>query len=172
MSANQPLTELEEKSLVDLLRRVQWPVKSDIFKAIANKLVTTPIELAVLDSDNRVLMFYRKDDEYDGCHLPGTVLRDNENVLTAIKRLLQSEVVGGKVTPPISLGWVEITKGNGSGQNPTRHEISLLHVCWLTDPYQGKGGEFFPIDQLPKNTLPHHRILLNEIMVRLGKNGH
>lgn len=165
-----PLSPEEEAQLASLMRRARWPLKPDVFRAGVGLFVSNPIELKVLNDNGHVLMFYRKDDEYEGNHIPGTVLRDNEDVPMAIQRLLNSEVVGGEVTPPISLGWKEISKGTtGSGQNPTRHEISLLHVCWLKKPYQGKGGEFYPVDQLPKNTLPHHRVLIAEMMKRLSR---
>ncbi len=162
------VTDQGSELLAFLLKFVNWPLKPCVFAAGVNKFVSVPVELAVLDDQRRVLMFYRKDDEYNGYHMPGTVLRDNEDVPGAIQRLLKSEVVGGKVTPPISLGWVEIPKGSGPGQNPTRHEISLLHTCWLKESYIGQGGEFFAVDQLPDNTLPHHRVLVNEIAKRLG----
>lgn len=170
MDEQNPLAPEEEDQLADLLTRVEWPLSPHVFAAAVNKFVSVPIELLVLDDDNRILMFYRKDEEYEGYHIPGTVLRDNEDVPAAIQRLLKSEVVGGKVTRPISLGWLEVQKGNGFGQNPSRHEISLLHLCWSIGTYQGKGGEFFPLDQLPDSTLSHHRVLIREAVRRLKQN--
>ena len=58
---------------------------------------------------------------------------------------------------------------SGSGQNPTRHEISLLFACWLTQPHAGTGGEFFAVNDLPANTLTHHRVLVAEILKCLGQ---
>ncbi|MGC9603058.1 MAG: NUDIX hydrolase [Minisyncoccia bacterium] len=159
------LPSLEERLTVALLRNLHWPLKQSIFSAIVNKTVSVPIELAVFDEQGRVLMFYRRDDEYDGYHIPGTVLRDNEDVPAAIRRLLKSEVVGGRVTQITSLGWIEIPKGD----NPTRHEISLLHSCVLEGPYNGKSGEFFFPDKLPFTTLDHHHTLIKEIMKRSGR---
>ncbi len=165
MKERASLTADEVSLLAELLRRVEWPLPLPVFAAAMNKFVSTPIELAVLDSSGRVLMVHREDAEYVGNHMPGTVLRDNENVPAAINRLLTREV-GGKVTPPVSLGWVEVSKGNGPGQDPNRHQISLLHVCWLTGAYEG-AGRFFPVDQLPEDTLEHHRLLVREMMSRL-----
>ena len=160
-----PLTDAEQDTLAQFLIRAQWPLKPDIFAAWVRKFVSVPIELAVFNQDGHVLLIYRKDQEYEGYHMPGTVLRDNEDVPTAINRLLSGEV-GSKVTRPIPLGWKEVTRGNEFGQNRSRHEISLLHTCWPIGPYSGE-GEFFPTDQLPENTLSHHKVLIEEMVKRL-----
>ncbi len=167
MNRGAPLTHAEENVLAELLSRVQWPLPAKVFAALMNKSVSVPIELAVLDDEERVLMIHREDMEYAGHHMPGTVLRDNEDVPKAVQRLLDREVSGVKVNPPLSLGWVEVHKGNGAGQDPNRHQISLLHVCWLKGPYSGP-GKFFSVNRLPKDTLPHHRRLVSEIVARLS----
>src|SRR3989344_240010 len=104
MANKIPLTpaEMEEQDdqLADLLRRAKWPLSPKVFAALVSKTVSTPIELAVFDNKLRILLFDRKDDEYEGYHMPGTVLRDNETVPDAVERLLKSEVVGGNITPP------------------------------------------------------------------------
>ena len=164
-----PTPAEQDDQLAYLLRRAKWPLSPKVFAALVNKTVSTPIELAVFDNKLRILLFDRKDDEYEGYHMPGTVLRDNETVPDAVERLLKSEVVGGNITPPISLGWKEITKGDEFGQDPNRHQISLLHACWLTEPWGSKQGEFFSVDELPENTLSHHRVLIKEIVRRLNR---
>lgn len=156
------LTTSETDLLVTLLQKVTWPLNPRVFRALVNIMVSVPIELAVLNEQNEILMFYRKDKEYDGNHIPGSVLRDNENVSDVLERLRTSEVVGGKISNPVNIGHVEISKGSGSGQNPTRHEISLIYVARLTGPYNGS-GRFYPLDQLPENTLSHHRILIGKV---------
>ncbi|MFA6534286.1 MAG: NUDIX domain-containing protein [Patescibacteria group bacterium] len=155
------LTQEESLALAELLKKLEWPMDLEVFYALMRKIVSIPIELCVLDDQNRVLTFYRKDAEYDGHHLPGTVLRDNETVPQALRRLIQSELVGGKVTEPQNIGWVEILRGNNPTENPTRHEISLLFLTHLRGTYQGKGGVFSPLYGLPENTLTHHRLLID-----------
>ena len=151
------------------ISELSWPLQHDEFHELVKKTVTVPVELGVFNDKGDILMFWR-DDDYTGNHIPGTVLQDHQDVPTALQRLLNSEVVGGEVTPPIELGWKEILKGTGIGQNPTRHEVSLLYACWLTKPYQGKGGKFYPMNQLPDDTLPHHRVLIAEIVARLNRH--
>lgn len=156
------LTKKSTGMLINLLGKLKWPLEKDVFHALMPRITSIPIELCVLDRENRVLTFYRKDDEYDGHHMPGTVLRDNENVSQTVKRLIQSELVGGDVTAPKNIGWTEIPRGNGRGENPTRHEISLLFITHLSSTYHGGGGVFSPFDALPDNILPHHRVLVEK----------
>jgi len=157
-----------------LLNETKWTehgIDPRIFRAGTNKFVSVPVELCVLDKDGRVLTFYRKDDEYDGHHMPGTVLRDNEKMSDAINRLLKSEVVGGKIKDVQNIGVTEIVKGAGPGQNPTRHEISVLFLAYLDGEYKGRDGVFSPMDKLPENILPHHRVLVEKFreFIRTGK---
>lgn len=165
------LTERQTVLLVELLGKLEWPLDPQVFGALMPKVVSVPIELCVLDDKGRVLTFYRKDSGYDGHHMPGTVLRNNETVPQALKRLVQSELVGGEVTDPKNIGWVEIQKGDGPGQNPARHETSLLFLCRIRGRYRGKGGVFSPLNRLPENTLSHHRVLAAKFRkhLRTGK---
>ncbi|GEM_PF-2803720 len=153
--------------LVRVLRMLEWPLHPLVFGALMQVTVSVPIELCVLDAEERVLTFYRRD-EYDGHHMPGTVLRNNETVRQAVKRLIRTEVVGGTVTHLKNIGWVEISKGDGRGKNPTRHEISLLFLCRLQGKYRGKGGIFSPLNRLPKDMLGHHRVLVSKSRKYLG----
>ncbi|MBI4094201.1 MAG: NUDIX hydrolase [Candidatus Liptonbacteria bacterium] len=148
--------------LAQLMRAARWPLVPPVFGALVSMAVSVPLELCVMDKKGRVLTFYRKDSEYDGHHMPGTVLRDNENVEQALNRLVTSEVVGGEISDPVNVGWIEIPKGSGEGWNPTRHEISLLWMAYLRGEYHGKNGVFSPMDALPPNTLSHHRVLIEK----------
>jgi ADP-ribose pyrophosphatase YjhB (NUDIX family) len=161
LNEKKPLSPEEEVQLAELLSRVTWPVKQPVFRGLVGATVSTPIELCVF-REQSVLMFYRKDEEYNGYHIPGTVLRDNEDVPTALNRLIVSEVVGGNVGKVRQVGWMEVKKGTGEFDNPTRHEISLLHYAYILGEYKGS-GEFFPVNSLPSNTLPHHRQLISTI---------
>lgn len=154
------LTKTESAELARLLRKAKWPIPKDVFQALVNKTVSVPIELAVLNKTDRILMFYRKDEEYDGYHIPGTVVRDDETVKEAVQRL-QSEVVGGATNLVRNIGWTEIPKGSGAGENPTRHEISLLWMARIEGEYRGN-GDFFSLDHLPQNTLSHHHVLIGK----------
>jgi ADP-ribose pyrophosphatase YjhB (NUDIX family) len=162
------LTIEEAETLVKLLGKMEWPLPPKVFSAIIGKIVSIPIELVVLDSANRVLMTYREDREYKGWHLPGTVLREPETVLGALERLKTGELRGTEISTPVNIGWVEIPKGDGRGENPTRHEISLVFVARLASKYCGQ-GKFFDIDNLPQ-ALSHHYTLLDMVAAHLSLN--
>ena len=156
------LTEQETVELVLLLGKLEWPLDRCVFHALIGKIVSVPQELTVLDDQNRILTFYRKDEEYEGQHQPGTILRDNETVSEALDRLLRSELRGVEIESIENVGWLEIRKGNGPGENPTRHEISLL---WLARVKNNNGieGVFSPLDRLPENMLSHHRLIAEKV---------
>ena len=156
------LTEPETLELVHLLEKIEWPVNKQIFHALMTKIISVPMELAVIDDKNRIFTSYRQDTEYDGHHLPGTVLRDNETVPGAICRLLKSELADAKIESIKNIGWIEICRGNDFGKNPTRHEVSLLWLARIKN-YIGKSGVFSPFDQLPKNILSHHRLIAEKV---------
>ena len=173
MSENlAPLSPEEEAQLASLLKRAQWPLKNNVFKAYLQAGVSVPVELGVFDAEGKILTFWRKDSdrEYEGDHIPGTVMQDPDSIQSAEHRLVTSEVVGGDVTPLVDLGYIEIPKGNGGEENPTRHEVSLLRGCWLKGSYKGKNGEFHSPDALPDSLLPHHRKLVREIVARLHRH--
>jgi ADP-ribose pyrophosphatase YjhB (NUDIX family) len=162
---NEKLSREEELQLISLLKRTKMPVSYDLFLAIMSSFPSIPVELAVFNKEGEILLFNRIDDEFDGYHSPGTVLRNDDTVEVALKRLIEGELKGLRLTEPISLGWHENIKGSGYFQNPTRHEISLIHVCEAIRKYNGE-GEFFSLDKLPKNMVPHHRKLVPEIARR------
>ena len=162
------LTDQEKEMLAGLLRRLKPPYGPKVFPAWVENFVTTPVEMAVFNSDRQILLVYREDPEYKGWHSPGTILRDEEDVPTALERLINGELGGAKVTRPVPLGWVEVHRGNGLGQNPTRHEISLLHACFVQNLSLSGKDRLFSIDQLPENTLTHHKeVIIPEIVRRL-----
>ena len=160
-----PLSDEEQEQLVVLLGRMVWPLQPRVFHALVNKTVTVAIELVVFNSEGKVLLECRKDIEYDGYALPGTVLRDNEDIPTATKRLFEKEI-RSQVSEPVSLGWMEIQKGTELGQDLYRHYIALLYSSKLEGPYLG-GGEFFQVNQIPKNTLSHEKSIVEEVVKRI-----
>jgi len=158
-----PLTQKEERKLVELLEKLEWPVPKEVFHALTRKTVTVPLELCVLDDQNRLLTFYRKDEEYDVHHTPGTVLRDNENIPEALERLISSELVGYNITKPENIGWVYVPRGNEYGQDPNRHEISLVFMARLISKGGEADGVFSSLDALPENILSAHHLMAKKL---------
>ncbi len=172
------LSAAEENQLARLLDRVQWPLPKPVFEALMRKSISVPIELGVFahsdDSILHVLMVQRPADDIEfpplAWHMPGTVIRDTDTIESAMARLMEGEV-GGRVSTPESCGIKEVERG---ADHP-RHAISLLYCTWLkghghVEAYDGP-GKFFPVNKLPETTLPHHIVLLREMLKRTGWRG-
>ena len=159
------LNEPEKKILKRLLQKMEWPLDRDVFYALVKSVATVGIECAVLDSVDRLLMIYRRDREYVGWHIPGTILRNAESISDAIRRIMTKELNGTVISAPINIGWVETTRGTGPDQDPNRHVISLIFLTRLKQTYLGQ-GKFFDIDNPPRGIINTHYRLL-----RLIKDG-
>ncbi len=160
------LSNNEEKQLVYLLNKLEFPVSEELFQSIMSSFVSVPVELAVFNEKGHILLIYREDKEYSGFHIPGTVLRNNEKVTDALDRLMASEVKELKLSKPTSLGWLEINRGVGEYENKSRHEISLLYHSKLEGENTEAKHNFFEPTKLPENTLPHHKKLIKEILIK------
>ena len=163
-----PLSDEEQTQLALLLSRMESPLRPDVFYALVHSTVSVALELVVFDAEGKILLEYRKDTEYDGFALPGTVLRNNEDVSSAMKRLLETEVKS-KTSNPVSLGWLEIQKGAQADQDRYRHYIPLLYACKMEARYEGS-GEFFAYDSFPENTLSHEKMIIEEVVRRLKES--
>jgi ADP-ribose pyrophosphatase YjhB (NUDIX family) len=159
------LDEDEKKELARLLEKVDnVQIRGEIWHQLVKKFITVPIELCIVDSNNKVFMVYRKDREFDGYHIPGTVINDWETVDQACARLVNGEVLrdaGFSITKPESVGWLEVRRGEGAEESKTRNAISLLYLARLDGAYEEKEGmAFFDFNSLPENTLGHHKFIL------------
>jgi|SRR3989344_7736466 len=166
--AKEPLSAEEVVLLGSLLDRLTWPttggIPNGIFHALMPKIVSVPIEPCVFNDDGQILLIPRpqSDPEYPGCHhSPGTVLRDNENVAQAIDRLVKGEL-GCPIGDLVRRQWREVPRGTGVGENPTRHEIALVHTCVIKG--RPRHGQFFDLDNMPDNLLTHHREMIKAVV--------
>ncbi|MDB5190410.1 MAG: hypothetical protein JWN49_736 [Parcubacteria group bacterium] len=161
------LTDKETETLTALLKKVEWPLAPSVFHALMEKTVSVPVELAVFDQKGRILLIHRDDHEFTGWHLPGTVLRDTDDVGIALKRLITHELAGVAVTAPVNLGWFEAKRD----LTPTRHGVSLLHGCQLESVYTGP-GTFFERYNLPTDVLAHHKLMAPLMYWRARADNH
>ncbi len=164
-NTNNPLTDTEKVQLATLLERAESSdIKGGIWYEMVKKFITVPIELCILDTESRVFLVYRKDREFDGYHLPGTVVNDWETVHDARLRLIQGEIkkdAGFDISYPESIGWLEVRRGNRPDCNPTRHTAALLHITHVKgDVVPTEGSGFYSFDDIPFNTLPDHVFML------------
>lgn len=154
------LTEKESKTLVSLMKKVEFPVSPEIFNAWCWSFITNPIELAVLrvrDGYQEVFMIYRDDAFYKGWHLPGSIYLPGDTAQQVIQRLVKREVMQ-EITPAEFIGYAEISKA----ENSRGQELSLLFVSWCKGS-DVSHGKFFPLENPPTDTLEHHKKLLQRV---------
>lgn len=142
-------------------------IKGDVWHELVKKFITVPIELMVIDEQKRVLLVYRKDREFDAYHFPGTVVNDWETAYDARLRLVAGEIEGAlgiTITDPESIGWLETKRGEGEGENPSRHTIALVHLAYFHGTFSPReGAGFFSFDAIPENTLSDHKRFLRRV---------
>lgn len=161
----RPLSDDDKKLLTSLLERAKnTDITGEIWHQLVKKFITVPVELCVLDSENRIFLVYRKDREFDGYHLPGTIVNDWETVHDARVRLMQGEIqkdAGFTISYPESIGWVEVRRGEGEYESRTRNTIALLHIARIEGDFTPKDGYgFYALSDIPENTLRDHKFIL------------
>lgn len=158
------LNEKEKQDLVVLLEKIEnTEIRGEIWHQLVKKFITVPVELCILDNQNRVFLVYRKDREFDGYHMPGSVVNDWETVDEARKRLVRDEVIIGagiEITEPEPIGWMDSPKDAGPTEPSPRHGILLLHIARFHGDFQPRDGMgFYSLDSIPENTLGCHKYL-------------
>lgn len=165
----QPLTPEEIRETAERLRRLpKGFLPLEIFLAVAEKVATPTIDVAPLRTHEgrlQVFMLRRPDDDehWPGqWHIPGTVLRatDEENSFNSgLARLFDGETEGlvVPVGEPKHVGtkfW-DVERGR---------ELDHLHYVEVEALSDDLPGQFFPVDELPDDTIAHHKIIIPEIV--------
>lgn len=138
------LTAKEIKNLVQLLKKVRLPAPYPVFVALAKSVPFIAVDIAVMPDKNRILLTYRKDEFYDGWHIPGSILRYGELVENAYKRVMRKEL-GMKILKPKFINYFDIlfdSRDKG---------IALLFV--VKSKAKPKIGKYFSLGSLPNNFL-------------------
>jgi rhodanese-related sulfurtransferase len=162
------LKQTELNQLADLLRRVNnRQMRGAVWHALVTKVPTVPIELIVLDDQNRVLLVYRDDAEFKGWHHPGSVWNDWETIPERRQKLIEGEVINGigiQITEPVSIGWMGVYRGNGPDNSFTRNACALMHTAYLIGEFtSSEKYRFFSFDEIPDDTLSHHKFMLRRV---------
>ena len=159
------LNQQEKNELVRLLEKVKnTEITGEVWHQLVKKFITVPIELCVLDDENNFLMIYRKDREFDGYHLPGSVVNEWETVSEALARLIKKEIVddlGINVDGVEPIGWLDSPKDVWPSDPSTRHGVLLLHIARFHGiflPREGVG--FYSFETVPENTLGCHKFII------------
>ena len=154
--------KLENESIISLAE-----INFKVTKAWldANEADKNSVSLARYKSATGWQIFMTKrppDDKFwsNEWHIPGTIVRQNEKIRNAYKRLLSGEIPSsGRVFGKLEfVGKCELLKGEGKNRCRRGHEIGLLHMVEFNGD-ELKGGKFFPISKLPANTISHHTLV-------------
>lgn len=169
---NIGLNDDEKTQLLTLLRRMKnTDIRGPIWHTLVTKFPTIAFELIVLDDQNRVLLIHRDDEEFPDCwHHPGSVWNDWETLPERLEKLVKGEIIKGagiEITKPESIGWLAVYRGDdkvGALSNPTRNFCALVQLAYLKSEFTPKEGVgFFPLNDLPENTLACHRYIISRV---------
>lgn len=171
------LTDGENRQLVELLGKLSWPVDPGVFDALCENLSVTPVELAVVRKGPRgpeVFMVYRKDKFFTGWHITGSIVRPGRTVDDVLRDIVSREV-GVSLAEPLFefIRFRQFMKGEGPNQSRRGQEVSLIHSLFLpegTEVHLDAGRKFFPLHDVPGDTLEHHKVVLADIREYLARD--
>ncbi|MEK7576479.1 MAG: NUDIX domain-containing protein [Patescibacteria group bacterium] len=145
----------ERAEYLRLQKKVGWRrTGTDVFESFFSILPMVPGELAVvrkIDDVDSILMWHRSDEHYTGWHMPGGYLLLGESDEEWVRRVLKKETslelghfyqIRTFNTPP-STGWVP------------NHQMAHFFLCETEG--EPTNGKFFPLAELPEDTLGHHK---------------
>jgi ADP-ribose pyrophosphatase YjhB (NUDIX family) len=149
------MEEKDLKKLIDLLNQVDphKPLGTPLFDAIARLTIGVAIETVSLRHGTggvEVYMTQRSLEEsaYPGeWHCPGSFIRHGEKIDDVMRRLEKKET-------GISFSSAREIATINNPKEARGHIFQIVHLCTIEG--QGK-GKWFPLDQLPKNTVQQHR---------------
>ncbi len=160
------LTPEESKELARLMKKVTFPVTPEVFDAWCEFFTINTVEIALMRNnaagEREVFLTYRKDNYFDGWHIPGSVIRPGDSVQVVIDRVTKKELEM-EISTPTYLRWFEREKGIGKDLCPRGQEISLLFSSELIgEPHEHEHGKFFSFSNLPK-LIPQHPVLIDHL---------
>ena len=142
------LTPKEIKNLVRLLKKVKLPAPYPVFVALAKSVPFIAVDIAVMPDKNHILLTYRKDEFYDGWHIPGSILRYGELVENAYKRVMRKEL-GMKILKPKFINYFDVLFDY--------HDKGIVLLFAVKLKVKPKIGKYFSLKNLPENFLKCQR---------------
>jgi len=144
------------------------PYGTELFNALARLTVSVAVEAVCLrlNPEGRgieVYMIQRSPDDTaypNEWHCPGSVMRPGEDVADVFSRLSMREFDGAK------LQWRFVANINPSKRKPEVRGtfLSMVYLCVLENK-DGLRGKWFPVDELPQNTVGSHRTRIIPVAV-------
>ena len=148
--------EDDKKAAVEALAKIdpEKPLGTELFNAILRMSVGVAVEVVSirLNAKNglEVLLVWRDETApayRNTWHCPGTFLRPAESEDEAIERLAKNE-------PGCQM---RIIKKVGWDDNPSEERGHCIHPIFLVELIGKSKGKWFPVNNLPPETVEHHR---------------
>lgn len=125
----------------------------EIWKELATLVPLPTVEIILTHNEKDFLLTYRKDEIWDGWHIPGGFILSKESIENACRRIAEREL-----NIPISL--TKIIDVYAWPDHPQSNPISIICVC--KPEKEPEVGKFFT--QIPKTTIKHHSDFLRTFL--------
>lgn len=154
------LTPDETESLVELLEKMERPYPEELFLALCANVIMCPVEIIPLTREGKVLLLRRPSTDpwfSNLWHTPGSLQLKGDTITSTQQRIIENELQGLDCSALEFFGYEDVMRGSGEAENPRGQERPLIFVAWVKEEsYQGD-GRFFPIAELPDDTLSMHK---------------
>lgn len=153
------LTPAETSQLVELLSKMERPYPEALFLALCKSMIMVPVELVPVTRSGKVLMLRRPADDPLFSHLwhtSGSLQLKGDTIETVLQRIIEKELDGLYCSDMTFIGYHDVMHGGGLDENPRGQERPLIFAAWVDESAYSGEGQFFPIDELPEDTLSMH----------------
>ena len=162
------LTKQEEKELIRLLGKMEFPVSQELFFAWSKSSTTVSADVILMRKSaigHEVFLTYRDDLFYKGWHVPGSVRLPPEAWEDALKRVLTDELGLPASTKVEFFKWIDHQNGTGIGQSPRGSVISIYSICMNSEGVvENEKARFFRVSDLPTDIIPIHVPIIQEVV--------
>lgn len=174
--------ENEFRQFVDTLEHLDFSggkyMPPQLFHPLVSKMLNLVIERITLvkRSDGRwaVALAYREDYEFTGHHVPGSVFRTGQSTADKCREIEARELNGVTASRgDMHIGTYEhivpLAEIGKPGSHSRIHEYCLIYARvldgeWSPELEERVGCTFFPIDEIPSDTLLEHKQYIQFIL--------
>ncbi len=149
------LSPKEIKTFIRLVKKIHssgHELPEAVFDALCKILPSAACEIIVSDRKQGFLLTYRKDKFWKGWHFPGSVLRNHEEFVGALKRIAKEELDS-------DLRFYKFLFPMNYSRGKRGHSVTFVFWCALKG--SPKTGKFFKI--MPKNIIAEHKQLWKKV---------
>ena len=144
------------------------PLGAELFNAIFRVSVGIAIETVAIRRNSEtgkveVFLTWRNETAptyKNTWHVPGSYMRPGETIKKTIERIARDEFKCS----------IKVIKDAGWKDNPTEERGSCVHLVFLVGIGEPKNGKWFPVNELPSETIEHHRHVVIPIAVEAFKS--